>query len=113
VGLSAAAEHLDSIFPSGRIDRAPSTTNPHHRFHHCSCSYSIDRFSADNDCLVDRVPFRFNCVGIGQQRRSRTSLEASIMSIHMPEDAASVLEQFMHDGMLASLPAMHLMCTWC
>lgn len=38
----ASAEHLDSIFPSGRIDRAPSTTNLHHHFHHCSCDCSID-----------------------------------------------------------------------
>lgn len=27
------------------------------------------------------------------------------MSIHMPEDAASVLEQFMHDGMIS--PSKH------
>jgi hypothetical protein len=39
----ASGEHvgLHLSFPSGRIDRAPSTTNFHHHFHHCSCWYSI------------------------------------------------------------------------
>jgi hypothetical protein len=33
------------------------------------------------------------------------------MSIHMPEDAASVLEQFMHDGMLVLRSAVPLKFT--
>jgi hypothetical protein len=49
---------------------------------------------------VPRIKCRFNfiCVKNSQRRRRRSEEEASIMSIHMPEDAASVLEQFMHDG---------------
>jgi hypothetical protein len=33
------------------------------------------------------------------------------MSIHMPEDAASVLEQFMHDGMVLPRSEVPLMYT--
>ena len=35
------------------------------------------------------------------------------MSIHMPEDAASVLEQFMHDGTIFSHSSMVIVWAKC